>query len=226
MEACLESALSVISKHRFESNYARGWLRWMILLAFTLGPLQNPAHGQGAGLSIGNYRVVNSIRVGRLEDEFTVRADITNSGADAHSVLARVTSTSSSTTIVLPSLSFGDVAAGTTKTSANTFSIRQNRVATFDPGALPSCRAAPKSSRASSASAPARVLRCGAAYPRAHLQLRRHRLGKLVIEGIPAGVIDHHNGETRHVAKMRRRAFLSKFFRDGPRSWRWRGIER
>lgn len=97
------------------------------------------AHGAQAGtppLTIGNYQVISSVRVSRLEFEFTVKADVTNSGPDANSVLATVTSTSPDTVIVRNSLFFGDVAAGATRTSTNTFTIRQNRVASFDPSAL------------------------------------------------------------------------------------------
>ena len=112
------------------------WLRLVALIAFSGTIVPNLAHAQGGTLTIGNYRVVNSARVGRLEEEFTVRADNTNSGAAATNVLCVVTSTSPDTTVLLGSLLFPSVGAGATQTSTDTFTIRQRRVASFDPSSL------------------------------------------------------------------------------------------
>ena len=118
------------------SALALRWVRLFAFLAFAAALFPNPAHGQGEAFTIGNYQVVNSARVGRLEDEFTLKADLTNSGAAANNVLCVVTSTSPDTTITRGSLLFPSVGAGATQTSTDTFTIRQRRVTSFDPSVL------------------------------------------------------------------------------------------
>ncbi|MFH1673378.1 MAG: S8 family serine peptidase [Pseudomonadota bacterium] len=78
-------------------------------------------------LSIGNYTVVSKTRVSRTEYEYTYHADITNIGSDAQNATATLTSNSPHTIVVHGTLSFGDVASGKTVTSADTFTVRQNR---------------------------------------------------------------------------------------------------
>lgn len=114
-------------------------LKWALslsaLLFFGL-PVQALAQAKKAPFTMGNYKVVNTLRVSRLEFEFTIQADITNLGADAPKVVSTVTSTSPDTVIVVRTLTFGDVPAGATKTSLSTFAIRQNRLVAFDPSVL------------------------------------------------------------------------------------------
>lgn len=74
-----------------------------------------------------NYTLVGSSRVGRTEFEFTYRAQVTNNGADAVNVIAQAASSSPYTTILEGELQFGHVAAGATKDSIDTFTIKQNR---------------------------------------------------------------------------------------------------
>lgn len=80
-----------------------------------------------ADLSIDNYTLVSSKRVSRVEYEYTYRADVTNDGQDAKNVMAQVTSNSPYTTIIEGNLEFGDVAAGSSVTSSDTFIIKQDR---------------------------------------------------------------------------------------------------
>jgi hypothetical protein len=86
--------------------------------------------------TIDNLNLVDSKRVSRTDYEYSYTADITNTGSNATNTTATVTSTSATTTIVEGGLTFGDVASGTTATSADTFTIRQNRTAIFDPVSL------------------------------------------------------------------------------------------
>lgn len=86
--------------------------------------------------TVGDYQVISSVRVGRTDVEFEIRASITNGGANATGVTAKVTSTVASTVILDDSLSFGDVAAGVKQPAQDTFKIRQNRTSSFDASRL------------------------------------------------------------------------------------------
>lgn len=87
-------------------------------------------------LTISNYTLISKQRVSRTEYNYTYKADISNYGADAKNVTAALSSNSTHTIIVDGSLTFGDVDGGTTVTSSDTFTIRQNRIYPFDPSAL------------------------------------------------------------------------------------------
>jgi len=78
-------------------------------------------------LTIGNYSLVSKTRVSRTEYNYTYQADITNTGSDVQNVTGTLTSNSPHTIVVQGAVSFGDVASGTTVTSADTFTIKQNR---------------------------------------------------------------------------------------------------
>jgi hypothetical protein len=86
--------------------------------------------------TVDNLNKIDSKRVSRTDYEYTYQADITNTGTDAENVTATVSSSSPGTTIVEDNLTFGTVATGTTATSSDTFTIRQNRRVPFDPDAL------------------------------------------------------------------------------------------
>lgn len=90
----------------------------------------------GSDLTIVNYTLVSSERVSRVEYEYTYKADMTNTGSDIKNVMAHVTSNSPYTTVVEGILDFGDILAGTTETSTNTFSIKHNRRYPLDWSAL------------------------------------------------------------------------------------------
>jgi hypothetical protein len=80
-----------------------------------------------ANLILDNFTLISQERVGRTDYNYTYRADIINSGSDVQDVTATLSSSSPYTVVVDGSLSFGDVAAGATLTSSDTFTIRQNR---------------------------------------------------------------------------------------------------
>ena len=99
------------------------------LLCLALWLVARPAQGQG--FSVGNYQVLSSTRVGRTEFEYVLRVTISNRVASALGVAAQVYSISANTTIIQPNVNFGDVALGSSAVSADTITIRQNRLASL-----------------------------------------------------------------------------------------------
>ena len=88
-------------------------------------------------LTIGNHTLVSQRRVDRTNFEYTYRANVVNSGARAaQGVTASLTSLSVNTVVVDGQVTFGDVPAGATVQSTDTFTIRQNRLYPFNPGDL------------------------------------------------------------------------------------------
>lgn len=83
-----------------------------------------------------NYQLVNSVRVGRIDYDYTYKVKIINNGSAVINVAATVSSNSPNTTIIDGSVSFGDLSAGASLTGADTFTIRQNRTAAFNPNSL------------------------------------------------------------------------------------------
>ena len=84
-----------------------------------------------------HYILVRSDRINRTVFDYTYRAKITNRGpADYLGVSATLTSRSSRTIVVDGSLTFGDIAAGSTVTSSDTFTIRQDRHDPLNPAHL------------------------------------------------------------------------------------------
>lgn len=88
------------------------------------------------GLQVGNYEIISSTRVGRTTFEYVMRATVTNHSLPAQGVLARVSSSSSNTVVVSRTLLFGNVDAGQTAVSTNTFTIRHDRQVPFSPSVL------------------------------------------------------------------------------------------
>ena len=89
-----------------------------------------------ADLTVGNYALVSSKRVSRTECEYTYQGQVTNDDQAVKNVAAQVTSNSSHTTIIEGVLEFGDVAAGSSLQSTDTFTIKQDRLYPFDPSSL------------------------------------------------------------------------------------------
>lgn len=89
------------------------------------------SHSQTTDLTIGNYAKISERRITRTVYEYTYRADVTNSGPAVLNVAATATSTSPYTTIIDNTLSFGDVPAGATVTSSDTFTFRHDRSYAF-----------------------------------------------------------------------------------------------
>jgi hypothetical protein len=86
-----------------------------------------PSFAFSQDFEINNFTLISKERVSRVEYDYTYEADITNSGPDAQDVIATVTSNSPYTLIIDGEINFGDVAAGSTITCSDTFTIRQNR---------------------------------------------------------------------------------------------------
>ncbi|MBY0399072.1 hypothetical protein K2X89_02175 [Myxococcota bacterium] len=87
-------------------------------------------------IDTSSYQLVRSERVGRTEFLYTYRVNVVNSGGDASNVRASVMSSAAATVVTDGSVAFGDVAGGSTVTSTDTFTLRQDRTVAFDPGAL------------------------------------------------------------------------------------------
>jgi PKD domain len=84
-----------------------------------------------------NYTLVRTDQITRTQFDFTYRAKITNPGpADFVGVTATLTSRFSRTVVVDGSLTFGTIPAGSTVTSSDTFTIRQDRTFPFNPADL------------------------------------------------------------------------------------------
>jgi len=111
-------------------------MKYRILSILCLGFILSYGNAFAGDLVIGNYTLVSKQRMTRTDYLYTYNADITNNGADATNVTATLTSNSPNTIVVTGVLTFGNVAAGATVTSSDTFSIRQNRSYPFDESAL------------------------------------------------------------------------------------------
>jgi hypothetical protein len=79
---------------------------------------------------------VSSVRYGRDHFDFTYTVDVTSNGPARSAVRATVTSRSASTQILDGSVVLGDVGAGASLRSTDTFSFRQNRTVPFNPADL------------------------------------------------------------------------------------------
>src|SRR5437879_5948391 len=116
----------------------RRWVAMLgiVLLVSVLPLLPGSATVQDLTLDT-NYILVNSQRVSRTEFIHTYRANVTNHGSvDMLGVTATLTSLSAHTVVVDGVLSFGDVPAGSTVPSSDTFTIRQDRSFPFRPADL------------------------------------------------------------------------------------------
>lgn len=78
-------------------------------------------------LAITGYELTEQIKLGKGVYQFVYRAAVTNTGSDAMNVRATLESTPSIVEIIEPDLQFGDVPAGTTELSDDTFTVRQAR---------------------------------------------------------------------------------------------------
>ncbi len=87
-------------------------------------------------VQIANFVLVGTTRISRTVFEYTYRADVTNGDTAPAAITATLASSAATTAVVDGVLDFGDVAPGATKTSLDTFSIRQDRSVPFDQNAL------------------------------------------------------------------------------------------
>jgi hypothetical protein len=113
----------------------RNLFRYISLFLFALPSLY--VTSAAAQLTIGNYSLVNVERVTRTHFNYTYRAEITNSGSDdLAGASALLTSGAPNTIVVEGELIIGNVPAGSTISSTDTFTIRQNRNFPLDPSVL------------------------------------------------------------------------------------------
>ncbi|MBL8350364.1 MAG: PKD domain-containing protein [Burkholderiaceae bacterium] len=103
-------------------------LAWFLALVSTVS--------WAADLTVGTYTLVSSKRVSLTDYEIVYKAQVTNTGPALRSVVGTVVSTNPATMILEGTLSFGDVAAGGTVTSVDTFTLRHNRSQPFDASRL------------------------------------------------------------------------------------------
>jgi hypothetical protein len=82
---------------------------------------------QAQQFTVGNYQQISQRRISLYVYEYVYQAYVSNSGAAAINVVGTATSTSSHTTIIDDTLTFGDVAANTSTLSLNTFRFQQDR---------------------------------------------------------------------------------------------------
>ncbi len=106
------------------------WIRALGLIAIFL-----PALAQAAGDVVG-MQLVSSSRVGRTTFDYTYTITVRNGSPALVAAKATVTSTAPATQIVKSTVSLGDVAAGATVASADTFTLRQDRSVPFNPASL------------------------------------------------------------------------------------------
>jgi hypothetical protein len=95
--------------------------------------VNEPAAGPAPLFTVDTYTIVSSTRVGRVYFDYTMMAVITNIGLSAEGARAIVTSTSPASVIIEDTIDIGNLAAGETITSTDTFTFRQDRTVEFDP---------------------------------------------------------------------------------------------
>lgn len=84
-------------------------------------------------LTITNFTQTASRRISQYEFEYTLRADLANSGPAVKKAGATVSGKPAHVTVLDGALTFGDVAAGATVTSLDTFSVKVDRRLGFQP---------------------------------------------------------------------------------------------
>ena len=95
-----------------------------------------PLSARAQDIQIDHYKLISSKRLSRTIYGNTYKADVRN-GSDADlNIAASLSSTSTSIVVADGSLSFGDVPAGATVQSNDTFSLRVDRRKPFDLSAL------------------------------------------------------------------------------------------
>jgi len=86
-----------------------------------------------ADLTIGDYSLVGKVRVGRTVYEYTYNASVTNNGVNTVGVVvADLESLSPNINVIEGRLTFGEVTSGETVESDDTFTIRVNRMFSFN----------------------------------------------------------------------------------------------
>lgn len=89
-----------------------------------------------ADASVTSQQLVSSVRSGRTTFDYTYTITVQNGSRALTNATATVTSSSPATIVVKNTVSIGDLPASATKTSTDTFTIRQDRTIPFDPSTL------------------------------------------------------------------------------------------
>jgi hypothetical protein len=89
-----------------------------------------------SALEYNSHTQVSKKRIDRFVYEYSFTVTITNNGQDADAVKATFSINSPYTTIIDSEVIFGNVSAGTTVTSTDTYTIRQDRRYPFDTEAV------------------------------------------------------------------------------------------
>lgn len=110
--------------------YSRGLIAASFL---ALHLLASTAHVQAAGPSIMSTSIISTSQVDSTTFDYTIQAVLYNPGPDLVGATAIVTTDSPNTEILDGSVTFGRVASGGTAYSLDTFTIRQDRSASFNP---------------------------------------------------------------------------------------------
>ena len=85
---------------------------------------------------VDGLTLVSSQRFDRDRTDFVYRIRVINPGGALTAAAAFVTSSSASTVIIDNEVTIGTLAAGSTFNSTDTFTLRQNRTAPFNPASL------------------------------------------------------------------------------------------
>ena len=107
------------------------------LLVVILAVSSSSAAAAGENLTVGSYVLADRERIERSVYDYTFRADITNNNTyDIRNVTAKLKDNAVSADVPDGTLSFGDVPAGGTVTSTDTFTVRVNRRFEFEASSL------------------------------------------------------------------------------------------
>ena len=115
---------------------ARAVLVFSLFVLIIASLLPTQAQADASSLTVGNYQLISSKRITRTVYEYTYKASISNIGGNADDVTARLNISVPGITVLDGELSFGDVNAGATTVSADTFTVQHDRVYAFDESAL------------------------------------------------------------------------------------------
>ena len=105
-------------------------------LALVLIGLSFPVADTWAAATVTGKTLVSEVRTGRTTFDYTYRITVQNGQPALGSASATVTSSSPSTVVLDGDVALGDLAADSSVTSVDTFTIRQNRLVPFDPASL------------------------------------------------------------------------------------------
>lgn len=116
-------------------TYRNAWAALILITTLLLLTTGRPTHA-APELAIGDYQLVSSARISRTVSEYTYKAAVINTGSDALNVSATLNINAPGVTVLDGELSFGDVGAGATVSSGDTFTIRHDRVYAYNESLL------------------------------------------------------------------------------------------